>query len=62
MIWNDPKTGFMLSVVATLTALFFFGFVKGRYTGAPRLQSTLRTTIIGGLAAGVAYAIAKAVA
>ncbi|HEY3742532.1 MAG TPA: VIT1/CCC1 transporter family protein [Bryobacteraceae bacterium] len=62
MIWNDPKTGFMLSVVATLTALFFFGFVKGRYTGAPRLQSALRTTIIGGLAAGVAYAIAKAVA
>lgn len=62
MIWHDPKTGFLFSVAATLTALFFFGFVKGRYTGAPRLQSALQTTIIGGLAAGVAYAIAKAVA
>jgi VIT1/CCC1 family predicted Fe2+/Mn2+ transporter len=62
MIAKDPKTGFLLSVGATLTALFVFGFIKGRYTGAPQWKSALRTTVIGGLAAGVAYAIAKAVA
>jgi VIT1/CCC1 family predicted Fe2+/Mn2+ transporter len=62
MIAKDPKTGFILSVGATLTALFVFGFIKGRYTGAPQWKSALRTTVIGGLAAGVAYAIAKAVA
>jgi len=61
MIWKDPKMGFLASVAATLTALFFFGFIKGKYTGAPQLKSALRTTVIGGLAAGVAYAIAKAV-
>jgi VIT1/CCC1 family predicted Fe2+/Mn2+ transporter len=62
MLWKEPKTGLMMSVMATLVALFFFGFIKGRYTGAPRLRSAIQTTVIGGLAAGVAYAIARAVA
>ena len=35
---------------------------KGRFTGAPKWKSALRTTVIGGLAAGAAYAIAKAIA
>ena len=61
MIWKDPKTGLILSAIATLTALFVFGFIKGRFTGAPRLKSALRTTVIGGLAAGAAFAIARAV-
>jgi len=62
MIWSNPKSGFTASVIATLIALFFFGYIKGRYTGAPLLKSAVRTTVIGGLAAGVAYLIAKAVA
>jgi vacuolar iron transporter family protein len=33
--------------------------VKGHFTGAPKLRSSLRTTAIGGLAAGAAYLIAK---
>lgn len=61
MLFSDPKSGFAASVVSTLIALFVFGFIKGRYTGAPKLKSALRTTVIGGLAAGVAYLIAKAV-
>ncbi len=61
MIWREPSTGFAMSVASTLIALFIFGFIKGRFTGAPRFKSALRTTIIGGLAAGVAYLIAKAV-
>ena len=35
----------------TLAALFAFGFVKGRFTGARPLRSALQTTSIGGLAA-----------
>ena len=62
MIWKEPKTALMLSAGATLAALFVFGYVKGRFTGAPKFKSALRTTVIGGLAAGAAYAIAKAIA
>ncbi len=61
MIWHQPETALLMSVISTLIALFIFGFIKGRYTGAPRFTSALRTTIIGGLAAGAAFLIAKAV-
>ncbi len=44
---------------ATLIALAVFSYVKGHFTGAPKLRSSLRTTAIGGLAAGAAYLIAK---
>ena len=61
MVWGDPKTALIMSVVSTLMALFIFGYVKGKYTGTNQLKSAARTTIIGGLAAGVAFLIAKAV-
>ena len=47
------------SVVATLFALAVFGFVKGRFTGVSPWKSAFRTTLIGGLAAAAAFAIAK---
>lgn len=47
------------SVAATLVALAIFGYVKGRFTGAPPLRSAVQTTIIGGVAAGAAFGIAK---
>jgi len=47
------------SVVATILALGTFGFVKGRFTGVSPWTSAFRTTLIGGLAAGAAYSIAK---
>ena len=52
-------TGLRFSVVATILALAVFGYVKGRFTGAPPLLSAARTTVIGGLAAGAAYSIAR---
>ena len=36
-----------------------FGYVKGRFTGAPSWKSAFRTTLIGGVAAAAAFAIAK---
>jgi VIT1/CCC1 family predicted Fe2+/Mn2+ transporter len=47
------------SVVITLIALFFFGAVKGRLTGGGTWKSALQTVLIGGLAAGAAYTLAR---
>ena len=47
------------SVAITLVALLLFGGVKGRLTGAGTLRSGLQTVLIGGLAAGVAYLLAR---
>lgn len=52
-------TALSFSVMVTLIALFLFGFVKGKFTGLKPLVSGFRTVIIGGLAAGAAFAIAK---
>lgn len=53
------STAMKVSVAATILALAIFGFVKGRFTGAPPVRSAIRTTVIGGLAAGAAYGIAR---
>ena len=50
------------SVVATLLALLVFGYVKARFTGISPLRGGLQTTLVGGLAAGAAYAIARLIA
>ncbi len=49
------------SIGVTLVALAVFGFVKGRFTGAPPLKSALQTAGIGGLAAAAAFALARAI-
>jgi VIT1/CCC1 family predicted Fe2+/Mn2+ transporter len=36
-----------------------FGYIKGRFTGTRPFRSALQTMLIGGLAAGVAFLIAK---
>ena len=51
----------LLSVGVTLVALFVFGFVKGRFTGTRPLRSALQTALIGSLAAGAAFLIARAI-
>jgi vacuolar iron transporter family protein len=53
------STALLFSVVVTLIALFLFGFIKGRFTGLKPLVSGLRTVLIGGMAAGAAFIIAK---
>jgi VIT family len=52
----------LLSVGVTLLALFVFGYVKGRNTGTAPMRGAVRTVIIGALAAGAAYLIAKWIA
>jgi vacuolar iron transporter family protein len=53
--------GLWVSVLVTLIALFVFGYVKGRLTGIHPLRGGIRTVVIGGLAAGAAFALARAI-
>jgi vacuolar iron transporter family protein len=59
MLTPNSRTGLLYSVGSTLIALAVFGYVKGHFTGAPKLRSALGTMGIGGLAAGAAYLIAR---
>ncbi len=59
LVCRNIQTAFYLSVVSTLAALTVFGYVKGKFTGVSGARSALQTVLVGGLAAGVAYALAK---
>jgi VIT1/CCC1 family predicted Fe2+/Mn2+ transporter len=61
ILMRDVAASLWVSVALTLLALACFGFVKGRFTGARPWRSALQTTLIGGLAASAAFAIARAV-
>jgi VIT1/CCC1 family predicted Fe2+/Mn2+ transporter len=58
-----PNAGSALavSIAVTLIALAIFGYIKGKFTGAPPLRSAIQTVVIGGLAAAAAFAIARAI-
>lgn len=62
MLLDQPLTALVCSVATTLVALFAFGFVKGKFTGNHPFRSAFQTVGIGGLAAAVAFAIAKLIA
>ena len=52
-------TALAVSCFVTLTALAIFGSVKGRLTGRPPLREALRTVLVGAVASGAAFALAK---
>ncbi len=54
-----PQGALLFSVAATLVALGIFGWLKGRFTGAPPLRSGMQTMLVGGLAAAAAFGLAK---
>ncbi|HEV8133115.1 MAG TPA: VIT1/CCC1 transporter family protein [Pyrinomonadaceae bacterium] len=58
---HSASNALFISVGLTLFALFAFGYVKGRFTGTRPLRSALQTTLIGSVAAGAAFAIARAI-
>jgi len=61
MILFSAREGLIVSALFTLFALLVFGYVKGRFTGARPLRSAVQTMLIGGVAAGAAFAIARLV-
>jgi VIT1/CCC1 family predicted Fe2+/Mn2+ transporter len=59
MALHSSRLALGWSVVVTLIALGVFGYVKGRFTGARPGRSASQTVVIGGLAAGAAFLLAK---
>ena len=61
MLQSKLDVALRFSVVVTLLALIIFGFIKGRFVGAPAMRSALQTVFIGGLAATAAFMIARVI-
>ncbi len=57
--FKNAHNGLSVSAIMTFIALLIFGFVKGKFTGAGPFKSAIQTVVIGGLAATVAFLLAK---
>ena len=51
--------GLKISSVITLVCLFIFGYFKSKFTGVNKIGGAFRVMMIGALAAGCAFAIAR---
>lgn len=58
---ETPTDGLGYSAVVTLICLFIFGYFKSKVTGQPVLMGALKVMLIGALAAGAAFVIARLV-
>ena len=59
ILLSDLHTALLVSIGVTLVALFLFGYFKGKFTGLNPSKSGAQTLLVGGLAASVAFALAK---
>jgi vacuolar iron transporter family protein len=59
MAMHSARSALGWSMLVTLIALGVFGYVKGRFTGSRPGRSAAQTIVIGGLAAGAAFLLAK---
>jgi VIT1/CCC1 family predicted Fe2+/Mn2+ transporter len=59
IILSNAWHGLLWSAAVTLLALGIFGYLKATFTGTARLRGASQTMVIGGLAAGAAFVIAK---
>lgn len=62
IVTGNSSTALLFSIAVTLLALLVFGFIKGRFTGTRPMRSALQTALIGSVAAGAAFMIARAIA
>ncbi|MFN8117003.1 MAG: VIT1/CCC1 transporter family protein [Bacteroidia bacterium] len=56
---NNPTDGLILSAIFTTICLFIFGYFKSKVTGQSPFYGALKVTLIGLVAAGAAFGIAK---
>lgn len=61
MALMDVFTALRFSVMITILALAVFGFAKSRFTGISAWRGAFQTVITGGIAAAVAFALARLV-
>ena len=59
MLLSSLRTALWVSIGVTLLALFLFGFFKGRFTGLNSLRNGAQTVLVGGVAAAVAFLLAR---
>jgi VIT1/CCC1 family predicted Fe2+/Mn2+ transporter len=59
IVFHQIKVSFLFSIALTLVSLFIFGYIKARFTGINSIRGALQTIIVGGLAAGTAFIIAR---
>lgn len=59
ILFGEAHTALLWSVGVTIIALFVFGYIKGKFTGTKPLKSAIQTCLIGSVAAGAAFLIAK---
>jgi VIT1/CCC1 family predicted Fe2+/Mn2+ transporter len=59
MIVKNSQSALMLSACETLIALIVFGYIRGSLTGLAPFKSAAQTGVIGALAAGAAFVIAR---
>jgi VIT1/CCC1 family predicted Fe2+/Mn2+ transporter len=59
LIVADVPHALSWSAAVTMAALILFGYVKGRVTGIHAWRSALQTAVVGGLAAGAAFGLAR---
>jgi len=56
---DNGLAGLKISTIITLICLFIFGYFKSKLTGVNPLSGAIRVMVIGALAAGCAFAVAK---
>ena len=56
---STSHEGLIFSSAITLLSLFVFGFLKSKAIGQPMWKGAIKTMLIGTLAAGAAFLIAK---
>lgn len=56
---HNAATALPVSVGITLLALGIFGYIKGHFTGARPLVAAAQTVLIGGVAGGAAFVLAR---
>jgi len=56
---NTPVEALKISILVTLICLFIFGYFKSRMTGIHPWAGALRVMLIGAVAAGAAFGVAK---
>src|SRR5262249_55943823 len=62
MLLTQALTALVVASAVTIVALAVFGYVKGLFPGMPPARSAIQTVLIGGLAAGAAFLIARTIA
>ena len=61
MAIRHVERALFISIGITLVALCLFGYLKGYFTGTQPLKSAVQTVVIGTLASGAAFGLARAI-